>query len=190
MKDRIDLLKLYPNNAVIVEIGVASGCFTKQILATCPTLLKLICIDLWASQGAEYEDACNLSDEKQLERYNQFLADMKDEPRVTAIKEWSHVASGMFLDRTVDAIYLDANHSYEAVKQDLEAWYPKLKSGGIFSGHDYYEGNDVGHGVKKAVDEFCAKHGLTVSVTENEYCRPEGVYGASWEGYSFLFRKP
>lgn len=189
MKDRIDMLNLYPKNAIIVEIGVASGCFTKQILATCPTLKELHCVDLWASQGEEYNDDCNLSDDKQMERYGQFLKDMKDEPRVITIKEWSHIASKRFSDNSVDAIYLDANHSYEAVKEDLEAWYPKLKKGGIFSGHDYYEGNLQGHGVKSAVDEFCAKYGLEVSSTTNEYCRPEGVYGAGWEGHSFLFRK-
>lgn len=192
MKDRIELLEYINDkhpNGVMVEIGIASGCFTKQILATYKTLKVLHCIDNWEHQESGYNDGCNLSNEEQLGRYRQFLKDMDGEPRVKTIKEWSHIAVHYFPNKCIDAIYLDANHSYEACKQDLELWYPKLKVGGIFSGHDYCEGDKEGHGVKAAVDEFCASKGLTVVSTTNEYCREEGVYGAAWEGYSFMFEK-
>jgi Methyltransferase domain len=48
---------------------------------------------------------------------------------------------------------LDANHSYESVKEDIEAWFPKVKKGGLFAGHDYIHWA----GVKKVVDEIFKK---------------------------------
>lgn len=193
MQDRIALLEYcnskYPNGYV-VEIGVASGCFTKQILATYKSLSKLVIIDSWQFQEEGYNDPCNLDQATQDERYRQIQADLIGEPRVEIVRAWSNEAVSRFKDNSIDLLYLDANHSYDACKQDLELWFPKIKKGGIFAGHDYCAGDGVGHGVKKAVDEFALLHGLTVGSTQNEFCRPEGLYGAGWEGFSFYFIKP
>ena len=58
-------------------------------------------------------------------------------------------------------IFVDGGHDYETVKADLNNFYGKITKGGMFAGHDYLEATC---GVKKAVDEFCAERGLTVSV--------------------------
>lgn len=193
MLDRIALLEYanskYPDG-IVVEIGVASGCFSKQILASYPSLKEIYLIDLWGYQEKGYEDACNLPQETQNERYMQIRRDFADNEKVRIIREWSDKAASECEDESIDFLYLDANHSYEACKADLKAWYPKIKKGGLFAGHDYYKGNRLGHGVKAAVDEFALLHGLEVGSTKNEYCRPEGVYGPSWEGHSFYFHKP
>ncbi len=193
MLDRIALLEhcnsTYPNG-LVVEIGVASGCFTKQILASYPSLKKLVIIDSWKFQQEGYNDPCNLSQETQDERYEQIKKDFSGEKKVVIVRAWSNEAVGRFFNSSISVLYLDANHSYEACKADLELWYPKIKKGGIFAGHDYCNGDGVGHGVKKAVDEFAALHGLEVGSTKNEYCGPEGIYGVSWEGFSFYFIKP
>jgi predicted O-methyltransferase YrrM len=49
----------------------------------------------------------------------------------------------------VDFVFIDADHEYDSVVKDINAWLPKIKQGGIISGHDYF--NPCG--VKKAVDE-------------------------------------
>lgn len=61
-----------------------------------------------------------------------------------------------FQDEEVTFAFLDADHTYEKVKADLAAWWPKIKHGGVLGGHDY-----VGWpGVKSAVDEFVRENKL------------------------------
>lgn len=56
-----------------------------------------------------------------------------------------HVADGW-----ADFVFIDAAHSYQAVKGDIEAWRPKVREGGWFGGHDYHSAHA---GVIRAVDE-------------------------------------
>ncbi|MDH3232205.1 MAG: class I SAM-dependent methyltransferase [Alphaproteobacteria bacterium] len=56
-------------------------------------------------------------------------------------------------DRSIDLVFLDADHSYEGVKQDWHEWLPKVVPGGYIGGHDY---GDKRFGVKRAVDESLA----------------------------------
>jgi len=65
----------------------------------------------------------------------------------------------------LDMVYIDANHAYEEIKKDLEAWYPKVRAGGIFSGDDYFYYDTV----VKAVDEFFNNHPeLTLNISESK----------------------
>ena len=71
-----------------------------------------------------------------------------------------------FGDHSLDFVFIDANHSYEAVRGDIRFWWPKVKPGGICAGHDYLDGEiaEGTFGVKKAVDEFVQSHQLTLFV--------------------------
>ena len=69
-------------------------------------------------------------------------------------------ACELFDDNYFDWIFIDANHDYPYIKENLEIWTPKVKIGGIVSGHDYNNGKWVG--IKKAVDEFVPKDKLNV----------------------------
>ncbi len=78
-------------------------------------------------------------------------------------------------------MYIDANHSYHAVRDDLTLWYPKLRPGGLFAGHDYLDGSRPPwgeFGVRSAVDEFAAGLGVRVLAT------------AEVEWQSWYFHKP
>lgn len=72
--------------------------------------------------------------------------------RSTIINDTSKEAAKLFEKGSVDFVFIDANHNYEYVKEDIALWWPKVKKGGVLSGHDY--GQPVWPGVKKAVDEF------------------------------------
>ena len=77
------------------------------------------------------------------------------------------------IPNNLDFVYIDGNHSYKYVKEDLELYYPKVKDGGLVGGHDYNEPNffnedgtdktecEINH-VKKAVNEFFEEKGIEV----------------------------
>jgi len=66
-------------------------------------------------------------------------------------------------------VYIDGDHTYRAVVQDLAIWWPKLKKGGIMSGDDYIKsitGKGYPFGVIPAVNEFVQDNNLELTVTE------------------------
>ena len=69
---------------------------------------------------------------------------------IELINKSSFEASKLFENCYFDLVFIDANHSYENINQDIKVWIPKIKNNGIISGHDY---DTFWTGVKKAVDE-------------------------------------
>jgi predicted O-methyltransferase YrrM len=77
------------------------------------------------------------------------------EETVTIIKATSLEAAAQYPDRSISFIMIDASHKYQDVIDDIEAWYPKLKLGGIISGDDL-----DWEEVKRAVDDTCKYYGV------------------------------
>jgi predicted O-methyltransferase YrrM len=67
----------------------------------------------------------------------------------------SLTASNLYEKRSLDFVFIDAGHSYEEVKKDIQAWLPKVKKGGVLAGHDYSKSFP---GVVKAVRESLPGH--------------------------------
>ena len=83
--------------------------------------------------------------------------------RAKIIRKPSNEAARDIQDNFLDLVFIDADHSYEGCKADIEAYYGKVKPGGIISGHDYANNAwKFGPLVKKAVDEFVASKALTL----------------------------
>jgi hypothetical protein len=114
-------------------------------------------------------DITNCVQQEHDARYNLVVSAMSKYPeRVKVIRDDCRNAVKEFEDSFFDFIYIDSNHEYRHVKRDIEDWYPKLKVGGIFSGHDYVKDYYSKHGVcgvKSAIDEFCAAKWIQLSVT-------------------------
>lgn len=153
------------------EIGVAEGGFSFNLLATWSGHLHMI--DCWSNQDqSEYRDSFNTGDAAQLARYEMVLK------RADAFVGRGHVhrmfskdAAPTFFAGQLDFVYIDANHRYEAIKEDISLWWPKVKTFGILAGHDYLNGNlpTGDYGVKRAVDEFAATLSLPVAVIPEEW---------------------
>ena len=78
-------------------------------------------------------------------------------------------------DNTYDIIYIDGDHSYNGVKQDLTNAFSKIKNGGYIMGHDYEMNmnktkNNYNFGVKEAVDEFCIRYNQTINAKAIDGC--------------------
>jgi predicted O-methyltransferase YrrM len=67
------------------------------------------------------------------------------------IRGGSSESARFFEDGSVDFVFIDADHVYDRVKEDILAWLPKVKPGGIIAGHDY---NAAHQGVLQAVPEI------------------------------------
>ena len=185
--NRIQLLEmLLPTvyDGVGVEVGTFKGEFSKEIVQRFTGTLFMV--DVWNELGDEYIDASN---HKNFEGgvYGECMNNIKGyEDRAIMIRANSKIASNFFEDNSLDFVYIDANHAYEFVKEDIELWYPKVKSGGYVMGHDYllmnwdtppfaengldkhiWTNKGSGEfnvycgifGVNPAVDEFCEKNG-------------------------------
>ena len=81
-------------------------------------------------------------------------------------EEYSPEAASKFADKSIDCVWIDALHDYASVLKDLEAWWVKVKDGGILAGHDFTY--DFG-GVPKAVNDFCIRNGLTYTVKHKSF---------------------
>jgi Methyltransferase domain len=162
------ILARMPHGGVVGEIGVDLGDFSEKILAiNRPRELHLI--DPWTQESGEYRQqvaagGCAVpgTSPRQLEataRYafvrERFASDIAGRA-VILHRAASADAAAKFADGLFDWIYIDGNHSYEFVKQDLELYWPKLKPGGYIVCDDYHHAGFWDDGVTRAVDEFIA----------------------------------
>jgi len=164
-----DVLHAHGLNGYGVEIGVKQGNFSKQLLQNW-NCIKLYLVDPWMSQSDSIYDETHHDHESD---YSKCLSNVRPfTNKFEIVQAYSHEAYEFFKDEFFDFIYIDANHSNEAVKSDIELWYPKLKPGGLIAGDDYTMRPeetvfDYKFGVKRAVDEFAQNHKKNVSIDMN-----------------------
>lgn len=154
------LIKDINNDSVWVEVGSWQGRSISYAVVESLLLSKKIdfnVVDIWKFTPGTDD---NLHSDEDL--YNAFLHytnPIKEYIRV--FKQDSAEAASNFLDNSVDVCMIDANHEYEFVLRDIEAWFPKIKAGGTMCGDDY---SRKFPGVKKAITEFTERHNLTYQV--------------------------
>lgn len=149
---RVHLAELFRDRGYtrIAEIGVADGRFALTLCQTIPDI-EYIGVDPWQP----YKGNRRGGPIEQHER-NYAMAQERLKPfNATLVKSGT---ASVLTDR-LDAIYIDGNHAYEYVRNDLHHGAYIVRSGGIVSGHDYYEFG--GAGVIEAVNEFTEEHGIT-----------------------------
>jgi hypothetical protein len=117
-----------------VEIGVAAGEYSEIIMQKNPQLTAMYGVDPHLPYRG-YKDFVRLGTFDSLEKTAHDRLDKY--PNYAFIKEFSVEASQEFEDSSIDFVFIDGNHSEPYVSQDITAWAPKVRPGGIVSGHDY-----------------------------------------------------
>jgi len=166
--ERSKLLRALPRNAVGAEIGVHLGYFSEKIIEVSEPV-KLYLIDPWKYEsGDDYEQAWyggasegeNELDQRYESVKTRFSGNISN-GQVEVIRKSSAEALIGLEDASLDFVYIDGNHLYDYVKQDLELSFQKVKAGGLITGDDYGPGGWWDGGVQIAVDEFCANYPVT-----------------------------
>jgi hypothetical protein len=136
------------------EIGVREGLFSERF---CKAGLKMYCIDPWLPYSGAGRTC------KEQSYHDRVYQETKDRLSVygdlaTIIRKTSMDAVKDFRNRSLDFVYIDGNHHFLHAVPDMWYWSSKVKSGGIVSGHDYFDTapdsrNSICH-VKTAVDAY------------------------------------
>lgn len=135
------------NGGVMVEVGSAYG-ESAEIFAK--KFDKVYCVDVWNGITAEREP--------------HFDEVVKRNPNIIKRKGSSVQFLDEFADNSLDFVYIDANHTYESVKEDITNWKKKVKKGGFIGGHD-----------------FSYKFLGTIKAVHEIYDRPDWVFcDSSW----------
>ena len=134
-----------------LEIGVASGWTMNHFLQNLPNL-QLTGIDPYIGyMDGNIKIAQEMLDAQYLAAQDN-ISDFA--PRGKILRGYSQDFVNSFEDKSLDYIFIDGDHSYEGALRDCELFFPKIKNGGIFAGHDWSF-----DGVQKAVNEFKDKNG-------------------------------
>ena len=154
------VLETVDDNFTWVELGSWTGksaAYCVVELLNTNKKFEFYAVDTW--QGAEEHQELDIVKNDQL--YDTYLQNISPvQQYVTNLREYSFDAANKFDDNSVDFCYVDADHSYEGVTRDLEAWWPKIKSGCIFGGDDYTKGWP---GVQRAVHDFFTQRNIKVT---------------------------
>jgi predicted O-methyltransferase YrrM len=122
------------------EIGIYRGGTSRLLLGEYSDL-TLYMVDTWSGEWSgerEYQIALQA-----VKEYGN---------RAVIIRGDSAGSASGIKDGALDFVFIDAAHDYHSVRKDIEAWLPKVRDGGLITGHDY--GNVKYPGVRKAVDEI------------------------------------
>lgn len=172
IQTRSDLAKLFSHLGlnVGVEVGVASGEFSEEILSQWNGYLYMV--DCWEHQSEDvYQDISNHKPNVMEQVFaNAVKVTQKFPGRAGLVRKYS-VQGAKFvsgLHEEIGFVYIDANHAYDYVIQDLEAWYPLVKDGGVVAGHDYLDGlsHNTQFGVVSAVKDFTRDKNVKVNVID------------------------
>lgn len=162
------------NYKVVAEVGIGYGTHAKQLLRS-TNIERMYLIDPMCFYPNDQfaEDIMNQEAEIKGNNFNEMVDHISAE-----LSPWKNkwiwfrkpsisVTSLEIPDETLDCIFVDGDHSYEAVLQDLRFWWKKVKQGGQMLGNDYWMDD-----VARAVHEFASENNLTVQF----YVKPGTTY--------------
>lgn len=171
--NRVELIRHFPRFGVGAEIGVFKGEFAQMLLRVCqPEVMYLV--DHWLlslrwgppinAPGELFAQDLVLGDAAYRECRATFAAEIAS-GRVRVLHGASEEWMPRLPNKSLDWVYIDADHSYEGASIDLRLAWPKVKPGGWIAGHDYCP---LFPGVIQAVDEFCEEFRLAIDIMTDE----------------------
>jgi len=136
----------------IAEVGVFRGKNAEVLKQQFPNA-HLYLIDPWVPTKEYLDSGSAVSDDLKVyeKAFERVLRLFEKDPNVTLIQKTAKEAASL-IPNNLDLVFIDANHAYASVKEDILTYHPKVRSGGILSGHNY--GRSRIPSVKQAVQEL------------------------------------
>lgn len=143
-----------------VEIGVRFGFNAEYVLSNFD-IDKIYLIDPYC----ELPYRRDIFSKKQVESYKSeaYKRLEKFKEKCIWLKDYSQNVFNQISDESIDVLYVDGDHHYKAVSQDLSLYYPKVKKNGLIIGDDYNE-----LGVSSAIKDFAKMYNISFETSENE----------------------
>jgi len=155
----LEIIKTLGNNIVGCEVGVWRGYNLCQILENCENINKMYAIDEYKAymdwDGEVTEEMIEYS--KSLANYHLSLLP-EESKKVNFLEMKSDKAVTHINDNELDFIFIDGDHSYEFAYKDFCNFYSKVRSNGLFAGHDYSL-----QGVNKALLQFLKENNYSIN---------------------------
>lgn len=153
---RLSLLDKINEGDVCAEIGVLKGDYSHLI--SLQPISKLYLIDPWVSI-VDLPHRWHAAPQEEMDAHkNRVINRFSDNDKVEIVEKYSADAVSDFENGYFNWLYLDANHSYDFVKEDLNNWWAKLKPNGFICGNAYIDNsiarNVLDFGIIPAVDDF------------------------------------
>ncbi len=143
------------------EVGVAEGRYSKMMCDHNPGV-RLLCVDTWNRYRGNQRGGPQRQHDRNYGIAQRILAPFD----TTIAKAFSMDAVRDVGLESLDFVYIDGNHNFDYVMQDIIEWGKRVRRGGIISGHDYYHFRDAG--VVEAVDVYAYAHGIKEWFLTNE----------------------
>lgn len=144
------------------EIGTDQGEYAEVLIDLIPNL-HLSCIDPWKAAAYEPNEQPESREDQEFfdKRYDETMRRLSGAPHLRIYRKTSMEALEHFDDNSLDFVYIDGNHDFLNVAQDMHYWLKKVRPGGILSGHDFvrYPSRKFNH-VKKVVEAYATSYHL------------------------------
>lgn len=141
------------------EVGVLRGNYSEILCKSNPDL-KLYSVDAWQFYPLRNNFRRAWMYPAIYEEAKTRLASYKNNE---IIRKWSQDAVKDFEDESLDFVFIDANHEFQHITNDIVEWAKKVRKGGIISGHDYVPSRNrkatFAH-VKDVVDAWTYSHAI------------------------------
>ncbi|SMP35710.1 class I SAM-dependent methyltransferase [Shimia sagamensis] len=160
---RYSLLTLLPKNSVGAEIGVSKGDFSEEILRTVEPK-KLVLVDPWNLLAERLGDAANpnrwFENSDTMKALHAGVVDrFKGNKEVKIVRGFSQEELPTFPNSHFDWVYIDASHTYQQVRDELELSIRKVKVGGYITGDDLLKSHNDRKEVRMAVQDVLETSG-------------------------------
>lgn len=157
------IIQVLRDDAIFVEMGTYAGqsaIFAGELIQKSNKKINFITLDNGFGSGEEdqqkyIKESCGgitLAGKVAENIYNAGLSN-----HIVQMNCSSEMASKIFPDNYIDIVFIDGSHDSNSVQRDIELWYPKVRVGGIISGHDYCRTS-----VSDVVNKILAQNNLTI----------------------------